>query len=196
MTLTPLALIAAAEAALVSGGYQSFDVTDVVAASPNSVARATFEDAFGVVAVHVFETTATLVAGWPDAQAALVEVMSRYLPAEEPKVWDGYLVLLTPDGAGLDDARSVRAIRYDTTRVRKLVAFGGELATTPDVHRALSSLLPLEAGDEGVQLAPLDLLPTILGARGIEAGLTDAVVRAYENQTPMIQVIADYFRGP
>jgi hypothetical protein len=63
MTLTPLALLAAAEESLVSGGYRPFDATDVITASPHSVATRSFEDAFGVVAIHVFDTTATLVEG-------------------------------------------------------------------------------------------------------------------------------------
>ena len=90
----PSGLLARACELLLDGEYRP--VPDAASlAWPTSNARV-FEDPFGVVCIAVFDTWQELDADWPDAQAAVVELLSEHVSAGEPKAWEGYLVLLTP----------------------------------------------------------------------------------------------------
>ena len=103
-----------------------------------------FEDPYGIVAVHVFDSWRQLTEQWPVAQGRLVELISEHLTRPEPKAWEGYLVLLTPGLLPPTQRTRLNDLRYDTHRVRKLVATGDDLATLEDVQ---GTLLPLSPGD-------------------------------------------------
>lgn len=195
MTLTPLALLGAAEEVLARGGYRSFERTRAQQTSVGAAHAREYEDEFGVVALDIFETVDRLLDQWSDAQADLVEVISEHISADEAKAWDGYLVLLSPELASTAQVEALNAIRYDTSRVRKLVASGADLTDTTDVYRVLSPLLPLDSDHDRLQLATLDGLPAVLAERGISPSLTNELVKAFEQQTPMIQAIAESVDG-
>ena len=108
-----------------------------------------YEDPYSVVSLIVYEAWSELASSWTDAQAELVELMSAYMTSADPKSWEGYLVLLTPGSASGDEVQSLSSIRYDISRVRKLVATGDELKQISDVERTLLPLLPLEAAPSG-----------------------------------------------
>jgi hypothetical protein len=147
-----------------------------------------FEDPYGIVAVVAFETWGDLAREWPDAQGRLVELISEHLTRPEPKSWDGYLVLLTP-GLVPSTARSQLAeIRYDTNRLRKLVATGDELRTLDDVEQVLLPLLPLEVESQ-VESGPalLERLPALLAERGIDAGAARVAVDAFTSNQSILE---------
>lgn len=148
-----------------------------------------FEDPYSLAAVVVYDTSQELFNRWPDAQAALVNIVSERLVKTDAKTWDVYLVLLTP--AFIDDAagHDANSIRYDTSHVRKLVAAGDELLTLDDVKRAVLPLLPVSP----VVLAPprdvLEQLVEALADRGIERGDVERVVNAFETNKPLIAAL-------
>jgi hypothetical protein len=152
-----------------------------------------FEDPYCLVAVVVYDTWQELFERWPDAQAALVDIVSARLGRSEPKSWDVYLVLLTAAFADTAAAREVNAIRYDTTRVRKLISTGEELRTLEDVRRTILPLLPLTP----VSLDPprdiLDLLVDALASRGIDRDDVSLLVSAFTKNEPLIPALN---RGP
>ncbi len=190
--LTSTDLIASASAILEAGGYIRIDAAKPVSAI--SDARL-YEDPYSVVALIVCETWPELESRWTDAQGALVELMSAHMTSEDAKAWEGYLVLLTPGStSGSDDSQTVASIRYDTSRVRKLVATGDELKQISDVERTLLPLLPLEAAqapsDSG---SVLDLLPNLLAARGeIDEGAVSAIIDAFIGQKPLVEALDIY----
>lgn len=150
-----------------------------------------FEDEFGVVAICAFDTVGELLARWPTAQADLVTILSRSVNREESKAWEGYLVLLTPASvAGKRD--ELEAIRYNTTRVRKIVATGDELRTIDDVRRVLSGLLPFAHVGSiggGANLTALDLLPEVLVKAGVSTADADAIVSAFVDHRPLLPAL-------
>ena len=98
----------------------------------------------------------------------------------EPKAWEGYLVLLT-GGAVLDvDRQELVDLRYNTSRVRKLVATGYDMETLDDVRSALLPLLPVDVQrPPGAGAGLLDRLPQLLSEDGIDARATSAAIRAF-----------------
>jgi hypothetical protein len=172
--LTTIQIQAAANEVLLASGYTAVDV-----GYEESGARV-FEDAVGIVAVHVFETWDGLLAQWHVAQGQLVDLMSAHLRRPEPKTWEGYLVLLTPALRGVDASVAVSQLRSDTHRVRKLVATGEDLTTLDGVRGALLPLIPL--GVQAATFAPagvLELLPELLASSGVDRDLALAVVQAF-----------------
>jgi hypothetical protein len=147
-----------------------------------------FEDNYHLVALVVYDTWDKLLSTWSDSQAALVELMSNHMTNSDPKAWDGYLVLLTTGVLSAEDRKKADEIRYDTTRVRKLIATGEELVTIGDVKRVLQSLLPLEADlhlDVGESV--LDVLPSLLLQRGLEERYVETIVKAFRDREPIIE---------
>lgn len=137
LTLTDL--IAAASEVLKGAGYEQVSRRFQAWDTP---ASRLFEDGYNIVGLVAFETCGALLREWPDRQGSLVEVISKHVGRQESKSWDGYLVLLTP-GAAPSEGSEIETVRYNTTRLRKLVATGEELVGAIDVERLLRPLLPL-----------------------------------------------------
>lgn len=177
-------LIAAASQALTNGGYhlvaRRFEAWD----TPTS---RLFEDEYNVVGVVIFDTCGELLRAWPDLQGSLVDVISSQVGREEGKSWDGYLVLLTPGVAPSEDT-AVETLRYNITRLRKLVATGDDLQSPTDVERVLRPLLPLAQERASVsQGSALDLLPKLLADQGIPKETTQLIVDAFRDQSPLLE---------
>ena len=182
--LTSTDLIAAASQVLTNGGYRR--IVRRFADWDTATSRL-FEDEYNVVGVVTFDTCGQLLQGWPDLQGSLVDVISGQVGHEEGKSWDGYLVLLTPGLAPSEDAR-IETVRYNTARLRKLVATGDDLRTSTDVERVLRPLLPL--GQEGASVSQesvLDLLPRLLANQGIPTETTQVVVDAFREQAAILE---------
>jgi hypothetical protein len=182
--LTPTDLIASATGVLVGGGYRP--IRDGFPEWNTDSARL-FEDEYGVVGLAVFSTFSDLLRSWTGLQGSLVEAISARVGRSESKAWDGYLVLLTL-GTPPSDRSEVEGVRYDTSRLRKIVATGDDLADGMDVERFLRALLPLrpqvsEVSGESV----LDLLPDLLAANNIDRETTNVIVRAFLDQKPLME---------
>jgi len=146
-----------------------------------------FEDEYNIIGVVVFETCTELLHEWTDRQGSLVSLISGHVGKVESKTWDGYLVLLTPALAPSEETE-LEKVRYNTVRLRKLVATGDDLKHPTDVERVLRSLLPLglEAADVGRSSA-LDLLPRILADKGINEEVTQLLIGASQKQLPLME---------
>lgn len=183
IAMTSSAIMAAATDVLSKNGYVQARIEP---SQWDAETARLFEDAYNVVGVVVFETVGELLRSWADMQGALVSVMSSRVGIHESKAWDGYLVLLTPSQSE-SDASEVEAIRYDTTRVRKLVGTGKDIGGPADVHRILSGLLPLPTAaivaDEG---SALDALPELLNGRDIPVSATRTIVSAFREHQAML----------
>jgi hypothetical protein len=186
MPMTPTDLIAASSSVLEAGGYQP-----IRNGFPewNTTSTRLFEDKYNVVGIAVFTTSAELLSSWADLQGALVDVISRHVGQTESKAWDGYLVLLTTGIAPSSDAE-IEGLRYDTTRLRKLVATGEDLSAAGDVERLLRPLLPLRTAQVSIaQGTALDLLPGLLAEQGINAKTTEALVKSFIEQEPLMDAL-------
>lgn len=175
MALTTIQLTAAATEVLSENGYKRVNVPpDWPSASR------LFEDEYGIVALHVFDTWQGLRDEWNVAQGVLVELISARLGRPEPKSWEGYLVLLTEGDAPESERRAVVDLRYNTNRLRKLVATGQELETVEDVHTALLPLLPLDVEPPSTSGAGLlDRLPALLVDEGVDHAVTETAVASF-----------------
>lgn len=152
-----------------------------------------FEDDYAIVAIVVYETWKDLSSNWADAQALLVELISRYITSYDPKSWEGYLVLLTPSPVGKQDRSEIIRIRYDISRVRKLIATGDEIKTLEDVKQALLPLLPLQVETvEQVGESVLAILPNLLSKRGLPEQAIRVVVDAFLGQRPIVESLHNY----
>jgi hypothetical protein len=177
-------LIAAASQVLLEGGYRQINGQFPDWGTPTS---RLFEDEYSVVGIAIFETCKELLQTWPDVQAVLVDVISRHVGSQESKSWDGYLVLLTP-GLAPSESVALEAVRYDTTRLRKLVATGDDLRLPTDVERVLRPLLPLRAERTSLgQESALDLLPRLLASQQIPEEVTRVLVEAFRQQSPLLE---------
>jgi hypothetical protein len=177
-------LIAAASQTLLVGGYRQIPSRFRDWDTPTS---RLFEDEYGVVGVVVFDTCAELLRTWPDLQGSLIEVISRHVGKEEAKSWDGYLVLLSP-GIAPSESTAIDEVRYNTTRLRKLVATADDLKSATDVERVLRPLLPLPQERTNLgQESALDLLPRLLAAQRIPEGVTRVLVDAFREQSPLLE---------
>jgi hypothetical protein len=177
--LTGTQLLATATEILSTGGYR--EALPPTPSSQSGGASRLFEDAYGIVAIHVYESWRQLTEQWHVAQGELVDLISEHLTRPEPKAWEGYLVLLTPGLLPPTERTRINELRYDTNRVRKLVASGDDLATLDGVRLTLLPLLPLEieqpvAGQSGL----LERLPDLLGESDVPADLTRVIVSAFQ----------------
>ena len=183
-TFTTTDLMAAASKVLsdshyrrVRGGIEDWDTTT----------SRLFEDEYNVVGIAVFETCAELLESWPDLQGSLVNVMSHHIGREESKAWDGYLVLLSP-GLASTQSQAIEAVRYNTTRLRKMVATGDDLRSATDVERVLGALLPLGTERSTVaERSSLDLLPRLLVDHGVAEETTRLLIEAFREQAPLME---------
>lgn len=183
--LTPTNLLAAAGVELSAGGYRKVE-EGLLAGWPRESVRV-YEDPYSIAAVAVYETWSELATGWVQLQESLVELISRFWTQADAKAWDGYLVLLTP--AAPSSAVEAETIRYNTSRLRKLIATGDDLRRLSDVARVLAPLLPLESVATPQEERALDILPRLLARRGIDEGAGRALVRAFERQEPLVEAL-------
>jgi len=154
-----------------------------------------YEDDYGIVGIVVYDSVSSLLAEWTSAQGALVHVISEHVTRAQPKSSEGYLVLLTGDapreGRADDVSQEVNAIRYNTSRVRKLVGTGLSLNTVNDVKHVLAPLLPLDMSDEAQEnVSVLDHLPDLL-ADDVPQEITEAVTDAYLQLNSPIDALHD-----
>jgi hypothetical protein len=181
--LTTSQVLAAASELLVSGGYS-------VVATPSGWGGTVrlFEDPYGIVALQLYETWDQLIQDWHVAQGQLVDLISEHLSRPEPKAWEGYLVVFTTGLLTGEDRTSVVNLRYDTNRVRKLVATGEELETLDDVRTALLPLLPLDLEATSTARAGLlDLLPNLMTADDVPRQVIQVVVDAFVNNASIVE---------
>lgn len=182
---TPLELLAAASDLLERHGYHR--ITDADSGTDGYGGRY-YEDEYGVVSVVVYETWSNLLDSWPEDQSRLVRLMSEHMQKTDFKAWDGYLVVLSPGSPPLEQRSAVEEIRYDVTRVRKLIAVGSELRNLNDVERTLLPLLPIEGLESDAdELSALDMLPDLLSSRGIDPTVTAAIVDAFREQQSLLE---------
>ena len=180
--LTTSELLTLAGAQLAASGYRV--VRDVAGTAKSADRGLLAEDAASVVSVVVFEAWSQLEAEWREAQADLVDLLSRRLRRSAPKAWDGYLVLLCAGPP--TDRNALSQIERDTTRVRKIVATGETLRTIKDVEGVLDILAPLEIPKDVAALEDvLDALPDLIGG-GVDPVLVRTVVEAFrEMEAPL-----------
>ncbi len=179
-------LVAIAAKALETGGYRPIDK-----GFPewNTLSTRLFEDEYNVVGLAVFATCRELLRSWPDLQGSLVDLISQKVGYAESKAWDGYLVLLTP-GVTSEDEIEVDGARYDTTRLRKLVATGNDLSSASDVERFLRPLLPLRIGAQTLtQTSALDMLPALLESQEVDQATTRVLIQAFAQQASLMEAL-------
>jgi len=186
LPLTPTDLIAASSSVLQTGGYR---LVEDGFPEWDSTSSRLFEDEYNVVGVAVFTTFTELLRSWTGLQGLLVDVISGKVGSTEGKAWDGYLVLLT-GGMAPSAELDIEAIRYDTTRLRKLVATGEDLSGAGDVERLLRPLLPLHAGQgSAIQGSALDRLPDFLTEHDINRDTTTLLVKSFVDQEPLMEAL-------
>jgi hypothetical protein len=190
--LTPAAMLAETARVLAIAGYTVDRQTDSKLGLPPERALLA-EDKYGVVTTIVFDTWSELVESWVNAQAVVIEAVSRFYTRLDRKAWDGYLVLLTPAFPG-EDETSAHEIRYNTSRIRKLVGTGDDLRSVSDISRVLAPLLPLSV--DTVEIAHsqslLDELPERLEQGGISRELAELAVDAFKTHRPIVEEIHRY----
>jgi hypothetical protein len=138
------------------------------------------EDPFGIALIAVYETWSDLAEKWLDAQGYLVRRITESLSSANPKAWDGYLLLLTP--AYSESVRAEDEIRYDTTRVRKLVGTGDTVRALVDLDTVLLPLLPLDDRDlsEGNDRPFRERLFVLLCAEQIRTDVARSILDSFE----------------
>ncbi|MHB8508522.1 MAG: hypothetical protein ACYDGR_07715 [Candidatus Dormibacteria bacterium] len=186
--LSETQIMAAASSILVGAGYRHSE--NALGTEWTADAARLFEDPISVAGIYVFPTWAELKNRWTEAQSSLVTVMTESISSADPKVWDGYLVLLTPSTSG-GDRSLLEAIRRDTARVRKLVATGDELRHIRDVEHTLGPLLPLDVGGSepglGIPGDPLDSLSSLPAMKSIPVEVIHQMVEAFRQQEPLLE---------
>jgi hypothetical protein len=183
MTLSTIQVLAEATAVLEAGGYRTTDPPESWPASAR-----VFEDPYGIVALHVYDTWEQLETDWTDAQGLLVDLISSHVRKAEPKAWEGYLVLFTVGQVVEANNQVLVDLRYDTNRVRKLVAAAEDLESLTDVRTALLALLPLhidESTSPGDRL--LGHLPELLAEEGIDRDVTEVAIDAFAHNQSVMQ---------
>jgi hypothetical protein len=188
--LTPSQLLGAASEMLAEGGYS-------VVSTPTAWAGTTrvFEDPYGIVALHIYETWAQLTDAWEIAQGELVDLISDHFTRSAPKAWEGYLALFSLGPVPSGEWTKVTELRYDTNRVRKLVATREELQTLDDVRTALLPLLPLDSkaiGPAGGGI--LDSLPSLIADKRLSQHMVEEAIDAYNSNQSIVERL-HAFRG-
>ena len=181
---TPTGLLAKASSLLTDAGYVAVTAKHADwATQTNRV----YEDKYNIVGLVVFSTCNELLSNWVKLQESLVNLISRHVMATEGKAWDGYLVLLTPASAP-SERTAIDAIRYDTSRLRKLVATGEELMADADVERVLRPLLPMPpmAGLAAMN-SILTLLPALLAEQGIPTKVSEQLITSFTERAPLME---------
>lgn len=182
-TLTASQVLGAATELLRAGGYAV-----VQAPLDASGTMRVFEDAYGIVSLHIYDTWDQLARTWDVAQGELVELISEHLTRSAPKAWEGYLALFSLSPAPVPERIRVTELRYDTNRVRKLVSTGDELQTLDAVRTALLPLLPLDLETGGpARTGVLDALPDVIADEHISRRLIEGVIEAYLGNLSIVE---------
>lgn len=194
LPFTTTTLLAAASDVLENAGYRPVP-EERIGSWPRPSARV-YEDPYSIAALAVYDTWGDLANSWLDAQGALADLISSYFTRGDAKSWEGYLVLLTPSVLPADAQLEAADIRANTRHVRKLIATGDELRSVGDVSRTLLPLLPLEpatlAAPDG---SALDLLPELLGRRGIDPAAVQVAINAFRSQEPLMERLHEFLDG-
>ena len=149
-----------------------------------------FEDLFGIVLFTVWESWTSLNSDWPSAQSQLVEMISRHVLKADKKAWEGYLVLLCLGKIGGGSKYELDRIRFDTHRVRKLIATGDELESLSSIDRILYPLLPLEISEVAIKEEnTLDILPDMLSTKEISKDAVVRLVQAFQSNAPLVAAL-------
>ena len=185
-------LLFAAGKLLAESGYAEVDTQR--GSAPDNARL--FEGPYSIVTVAAFETWADLRDSWADYQALTAEAMTRHLTRNDPKAWDGYLVLLTPSVIPSDQTDVANEIRSNTSRLRKLLGTGEDIKSVSSVRKVLLPLLPIsvvpaEAGSG----SGLDALPRLLEKHNIPSDVTKQIVEAFKAQEPVMQRLHEYRSG-
>lgn len=187
-TLTTTQLLAEAKTTLASNGFT--EVTLYRLQGIDSSNQCIFEDSYSLVAIVAFELWSNLIDEWHKAQTSFVELTSNHISEKEKKIWDCYLVLWTPDMAPMDQGDKKKTIRYDTGRVRKLIASGEDIREIADVKIALLPLLPIgENFCRSSEASVLDRIPDLLKSDELTKETIKLVIDAFEKQEPLFECI-------
>lgn len=185
--LTAVEVLGAATDVLLGSG---FEAGPELALAAGAQIRC-FEDAVCIVGIVHYRSWPELRESWIEAQSLLVDLLSERLDRSDPKSWEGYLVLLTLDQP--TDPAEVDEIRRDTTRLRKVVATGGDMSEVSHVEDALLPVIPLLDGTFRTGSGSiLDRLPDLLHAKHIDSGLTRQVVDAFEQDRSVMEAISTW----
>lgn len=120
---------------LQAAGYNTWDAT------AGDVPVVAFEDDAVMGFACVFDSAATLLAGWPQAETILLSRYAAQLRRAGEKAWNVYCALLATARATDDERRQVRWVEENLERTRKVTATG--VLTRDDVVTALLPLLPI-----------------------------------------------------
>lgn len=172
-------------------------VGDEQLAGFDSTYQRVFEDAYSVVAVVYFESWGDLKDTWIEVQTSFVEMISENFTRSDRKSWEAYLVLMSTDLVPLRDSTHARDIRYNTNRVRKLLATGDQLRELSEVEACLLPLLPIHT-HEGSIRSPnvLQQLPDLISGPDLSRQQIQAIVDAYEQQASMLEAVYRLEDGP
>lgn len=192
--LTLSAIIGQASKTLQEGGYRVVRTSEL----PLTINEFSLlaEDRFSIVVVTAYETVRELVDRWADVQADLVDYFGKRLSTADPKVWECYLVLLSPGATTSSQKSKIEQIRFDTRHIRKIVAIGSDLETTKDVSLALLPVLPMEKIEKlPERKSELEELPEMLAHHGANPESVRVVVHAFNRQASIMQELHDYLNG-
>lgn len=194
VTLSPSSVIAEVASILRRSNYQVVDTADLRSFEVEQGVLA--EDEFGIVLAIVTETAELIESQWCDYQAKFVEYLGSKLNKFDPKVWEAYMVLLTPSVTPRSLFPHLERIRLDTSQIRKLIITGEQLTALSDIARALLPVLPLDESDaEGSQESLLDTLPDLLEDRGVDRDSLEAVISAYRSQDSLMTTLYKHLFG-
>ncbi|MHC2068138.1 hypothetical protein ACYFX5_11735 [Bremerella sp. T1] len=163
----------------------------------DSIYQRVFEDAYSVVAVVYFESWEDLKATWIEVQTSFVELISENFTRSDRKSWEAYLVLMSTDLVPSRDSTRAHDIRYNTSRVRKLLATGDQLRELRDVEACLLPLLPIRTQEGSIRSSNvLQQLPGLISGPELSRQQIQAIVDAYEQQASMLEAVYQLEDGP
>lgn len=149
-----------------------------------------FEDEYSIVGVVLYADCDELIEKWADDQGALSSKISEYIGRGEAKSSDGYLVLLTNGLPQAEHREDLTHIRYNTSRLRKLVATGEDLSELGNIDSVLQPVLPLRISS--VDDAPSSGLHKLVSLLDLPEEATKKLIGAYWDQTPLLEALHQY----
>lgn len=126
-----------AEVFLREAGY------DTWAWSGASPAVTCFESPSLVGFLHVFDTAATLLDTWEDAQQRVLARHAAALRTAGAKAWNVYSIFLTTERASPEEQRAVERLEEDFALTRKIAR--SEVQTAEELAQVLLPLAPIQA---------------------------------------------------